>query len=29
MFPDERSKSTGVTKPERDAEALFAFEKNV
>ena len=27
MFPDERSKSSGVTKPERAAEAFFSLNK--
>jgi hypothetical protein len=26
MFPDERSKSSGVTKPERAAEAFFSLK---
>jgi hypothetical protein len=27
MVPDERSKSSGVTKPERAAEAFFSLNK--
>jgi hypothetical protein len=27
MFPDERSKSSGVTKPGRAAEAFFTLNK--